>query len=108
MTFYRAVNAGDRFRPRMLRVIVPTLRSLILAGITDRDRLFARVRAALVRPADYLPPHRLEGWLAADHCRSTYLPHGSVDRLSALRAGYVAEGMVITKDALDYAAAISR
>ena len=106
MALYRAINATDRFRPRMLRIIVPTLRSSVRTGIMAREDLLDVVRNELVQAADRLPAQRLEDWLAADQRRSAYIPMPPPDHVSALREGYVAEALQITADVLDYAEAL--
>jgi hypothetical protein len=105
MALYRAVNARDRFRPRMLRIIVPTLRSSVRAGIMASEDLLDIVRKELVEAAHRLPAQRLEDWLAAEERRSAYIPM-IPDRTSALRQGYVAEALQIAADVLDYAEAL--
>ncbi len=106
MAFYWAVNTGDRFRPRMLKVIVPAVRDLMMSGITSRSRLSRLVRQKLGADAERLPRPRLNQWLATDDRRTRYLrPAASV--LDTLRAGYVAEGMVIFEDAYDYVEALA-
>ncbi len=106
MALYRAINATDRFRPRMLRIIVPTLRSSVRKGIMAREDLLDVVRDELVQAADRLPAQRLEDWLAADQRRSAYISALPPDRVSALREGYVAEALQIAADVLDYAEAL--
>ena len=106
MALYRAINARDGFRPRMLRIIVPTLRSSVRTGIIAREDLLDVVRNELVQAADRLPAQRLEDWLAADQRRSAYIPMLPPDRVSALREGYVAEAFQIAADVLDYAEAL--
>lgn len=106
MKFYRTVNSGDRFRPRMLRIIVPTLRSSMRAGTMAREDLLRVVRRKLVAAANRLPAQHLEDWLAADQRRSAYVPTILPDRVSALKEGYVTEAMIIAADVLDYAEAL--
>lgn len=106
MALYRAINATDRFRPRMLRIIVPTLRSSVRAGIMAREDLLDAVRDELVEAAKRLPAQRLEDWLAADQRRTAYVPMILPDRISALKEGYVAEALLIAIDVLDYAEAL--
>jgi hypothetical protein len=107
MALYKAVKNGDRFRPKMLKVVVLTLRSNILAGITDQSRLLDTVHAELVRAADRLPKQRLEEWLSANPSRANHMPVGGTADIAALRSGYVSEAMVIAKYAFDYATALA-
>ena len=106
MALYHAVNARDRFRPRMLRIIVPTLRSSVRAGIMAREDLLHIVRDELLEAANRLPAQRLEDWFAADQRRSAYIAMMCPDRVSSLREGYVAEALHIAADVLDYAEAL--
>ncbi len=91
----------------MLRIIVPTLRSSMRAGIRAREDLLRVVCRKLAAAAKRLPAQRLENWLAADGNRAAYVPTNFPDRVSSLREGYVAEAMIIAVDVLDYAEALS-
>jgi hypothetical protein len=105
MNFYVAMKGGDRFRPRLLREVMLSLRDQTACGIDDREALRTTACDRLTTFAARLPQSRLEQWLLANQKRERFIPVTSGMWLDRLRAGYVSEGMEILEDTLDYASA---
>jgi len=107
MDFYKAMKNGDAFRPAILKQVVLTLNRHVLAGTSDRTSLKAAVRDRLETVAGRQSDDRLEQWLLADVQRERLLPSGKDNWIDRLRAGYVAEGMEMFEDTMDYAIALA-
>ena len=106
MDFYKVMKNGDAFRPTILKEVVLTLAALTTCGIADQQTLETAVRDRLETVAGRLADDRLEQWLLADVRRERLIPCARCHWSDRLRVGYVAEGMEMFNDAMDYAAAL--